>query len=305
MKRFFQIGASLTAIILGAAQSAKAEAIALDFGLPTEAPASAAGGKADAARDWTADLALSFEPSSLQPGESSSAPPAAASALPPGPNTRVEQSAHHPIQEAIPARSAPPLVFKQDQRAGSPDLFAGDADSLVARAVGSAEGTRTPEGGYTAAYYGHRDPGNGVWNLGSFSYQHGARSPEEADEKQLRRLKTQAADLKQQAEHKGLTLSLQEELNGIDLANQAPLAALDRGYIDWLDQAHQLHMPEDEGVLWARTRSFLDPDTGKWNAPVWATRSIPFLMIKPDASARSLKRSAYISGVRRNRRWWR
>lgn len=106
-----------------------------------------------------------------------------------------------------------------------------------------------------------------VWNLGSFSYQHGASSPEEADEKQLKRLKTQAGVLKQQAQHKGLQLSLQEELNGIDLANQAPLAALDRGYIDWLHQARQLHMPEDEAVLWARIRSFLNPDTGKWNAP--------------------------------------
>jgi hypothetical protein len=26
-------------------------------------------------------------------------------------------------------------------------------------------------------------------------------------------------------------------------------------------------MPEAEAILWARTRSFLDPDTGRWNAP--------------------------------------
>ena len=60
-------------------------------------------------------------------------------------------------------------------------FFEGGGDSLVAKSVGSAEGTRTPSGGYTRAYYGHVDPGNGVWNLGSYSYQHGAVSPQEAD----------------------------------------------------------------------------------------------------------------------------
>lgn len=151
--------------------------------------------------------------------------------------------------------------------APSPDLFSGGASSLVARAVGSAEGTRTPAGLRTAAYYGHVDPGNGAWNLGSFSYQHGAPSPEIADEQQLRRLQVQAAILRQQAAAQGLTLSLAEELNGIDLANQAPAAALDRGYIDWLSQARHLGMTGDEAIVWARTRAFLDPDSGQWNAP--------------------------------------
>lgn len=147
-------------------------------------------------------------------------------------------------------------------------LFEGDADSLVARAVGSAEGTRTPDGHRTPAYYGHPDPGNNVWNLGTFSYQHGARSPEEADVKQLWRLRQQADVLQQKAAARGMDLTVEEKLNGIDLANQAPLAALDRGgYIDWLDEAHQLGMRGSEAVLWARTRSFIDPDTQTWNAP--------------------------------------
>ncbi|NJR66804.1 MAG: hypothetical protein HC772_18210 [Leptolyngbyaceae cyanobacterium CRU_2_3] len=46
-------------------------------------------------------------------------------------------------------------------------LFQGNSESLVARAVGSAEGTRTPEGDRNPAYYGHVDPGNKVWNLGT------------------------------------------------------------------------------------------------------------------------------------------
>lgn len=147
-------------------------------------------------------------------------------------------------------------------------LFEGGTDSLVARAVGSAEGTRTPEGHKNPAYYGHVDPGNGVWNLGTFSYQHGAQSPEDADDRQLRRLQTQTEKLRQKALNHGLQLSQEELLNGIDLANQAPLAALDRGgYIDWLKEAHKLGMTGSEAIVWARTRSFIDPDTQRWNAP--------------------------------------
>ncbi|NEQ53086.1 MAG: hypothetical protein F6K11_23595 [Leptolyngbya sp. SIO3F4] len=146
-------------------------------------------------------------------------------------------------------------------------LFKGDSKSLVAKAVGSAEGTRTPKGEYTSAYYGHVDPGNGVWNLGSFSYQHGAASPEDADRKQLKRLERQALALRHQAKAKQIKLTLLEELNGIDLANQAPLAALDRGYIDWLYEAKQMPMNDMERIRWARTRAFINPDTGYFDAP--------------------------------------
>ena len=161
----------------------------------------------------------------------------------------------------------PPAPVTQVVRHALETLFHGNSDSLVARAVGSAEGTRTANGGYTAAYYGHVDPGNHKWNLGSFSYQHGAKSPAEADAKQLKRLYNQALELRHQASQHQLSLSLAEELNGIDLANQAPLAALDRGYIDWLAVAKQQAMGERDRILWARTRAFLDPDSGYWDAP--------------------------------------
>ncbi len=146
--------------------------------------------------------------------------------------------------------------------------FAGGVDSLVAIAVGSAEGTRTPRGDYTAAYQGHTDPGNGAWNLGTFSYQHGAASPAEADRKQFQRLQRQAQQLQQIAANLGLELSLAEQLNGIDLANQSPRAALSRGgYLDRLLEARQQGLQGEEAILWARTRAFLDPDTQRWNAP--------------------------------------
>lgn len=147
-------------------------------------------------------------------------------------------------------------------------IFQDGSNSLVARTVGSAEGTRHWSGDRTIAYYGHVDPGNGVWNLGTFSYQHGASSPEEADEKQLQRLKRQGSQLKEQAAKLGVELSLEEKLNALDLANQAPLAALDRGgYIERLAQARRLEMTGEEAILWARTYAYLDPDTRAWNAP--------------------------------------
>lgn len=176
-----------------------------------------------------------------------------------------EPKAEATLAEAAPETQTPAITPAFDAIEA---IFNGGTDSLVARAVGSAEGTRTPEGHKNPAYFGHVDPGNGVWNMGTFSYQHGAQTPEEADDKQLKRLKSQTSILKQKAQAHGLELSQEELLNGIDLANQAPLAALDRGgYIDWLREAHSLGMHGSEAIIWARTRSFIDPDTQTWNAP--------------------------------------
>lgn len=147
-------------------------------------------------------------------------------------------------------------------------LYEGGSDSLVARVIGSAEGTRTASGNPTRAYYGHTDPGNGVWNMGTFSYQHGAKSPQEADKKQLLRLKRQGKTIANQADQANLTMTLGELLNGLDLANQSPGAALERGgYVDRLTQAREKGMRHDEAIVWARTYSYLNPDTQRWNAP--------------------------------------
>jgi hypothetical protein len=173
---------------------------------------------------------------------------------------------YEPSRE-MPHVPAAPLV-DEDPGAMTDRIFTGNSNSLVAKAVGSAEGTRTPEGDRTRAYYGHVDPGNRVWNRGSFSYQHSAKSPEDADMKQLNRLANQAKILEAKAAERGLQLTLEEKLNGIDLANQAPKAALDReGYIDWLAQSRQRGMKGSEAILWARTRSFINPVTQRWDAP--------------------------------------
>lgn len=138
----------------------------------------------------------------------------------------------------------------------------------MAVTVGNAEGTRTPDGKSTDGFYGHSDPGNGVWNLGTFSYQHGAASPQEADAKQLKRLKKQAQIIQEKAAARGMKLTLEETLNAIDLANQAPKAVLDTdGYIEWLAEAHRMGKQGADAILWARVQSFFDPQTQRWNAP--------------------------------------
>jgi murein DD-endopeptidase MepM/ murein hydrolase activator NlpD len=101
-------------------------------------------------------------------------------------------------------------------------MFEGGADSLVAIAVGNAEGTRTPDGGKTSAYGSHADPGNGVTNMGTFSYQHGAASPEAADQKQLTRLRGQLDSIAPE-----LPNDPKVWLNAADLLNQSPAAGAD------------------------------------------------------------------------------
>ncbi|NJN87227.1 MAG: hypothetical protein HC881_14170 [Leptolyngbyaceae cyanobacterium SL_7_1] len=168
-------------------------------------------------------LALSFD---LQPNPDSQPTPAAT------------------IAETPPAGTPPSPTPALDE------FFQGGSDSLVAVAIGSAEGTRTSTGDRTAAYEGHVDPGNQVWNRGTFSYQHEARSPEEADQKQLRRLRQQADLLHQQASSKGMALTLEEWLNALDLANQAPAAALERGDISMVAPSHAIGLRDADAILW-------------------------------------------------------
>lgn len=292
--------------ILGTAQAARADAIGLDFSLPetTTTPQQPAA-KADQVKPVQVrpDEPQPLELPKVAPPVGAASLSGEAQELPPPPPQPIATFTPQPEPEpepepesvvashpAIELNFEPPAVLRNllavrqqqresatetvfeatgsDRYAATSKLFAGGPNSLVARAVGSAEGTRTSDGHRTRAYYGHVDPGNGVWNLGSFSYQHGANSPEEADVKQLRRLEVQSKILREKAVSRGLELTLEEELNGIDLANQAPMAALGRGgYVDWLAQAHQMGLSGSEAVVWARTRSFIDPDTSRWNAP--------------------------------------
>ncbi|ASC73140.1 hypothetical protein XM38_041020 [Halomicronema hongdechloris C2206] len=265
-------------------------------GDPSEAPLPipSAAANPPTARNWGTQPASVYDGSTTMALKSSQADtPANLPPAPPSPK-QVTPSSQSDAQEPKPPAPAPialtfkpppnqvvaaaetsdggstadPAVAPQSEASSWSQLFDGGTDSLVARAVGSAEGTRTPAGQRTPAYYGHRDPGNGVWNLGTFSYQHGANAPEEADQKQLQRLQRQTELLNKKATAAGLSLTLAETLNGIDLANQSPWAAIGEGdYIGWLAKARQLGMEGEEAIAWARTRAFIDPDTQRWNAP--------------------------------------
>lgn len=173
-----------------------------------------------------------------------------------------------PVDATAVAPLPSPTVASEKSSTLPKWIYEGGSNSLVARVIGSAEGTRTPSGQPTRAYYGHTDPGNGVWNMGTFSYQHGASSPKEADSKQLKRLQRQGKTIEKQATQAELSMSLGEVLNGLDLANQSPRAALERGgYIDRLAQAREKGLKNDRAIVWARTHAYMDPETQRWNAP--------------------------------------
>ena len=146
-------------------------------------------------------------------------------------------------------------------------LFKGGSNSSVSKSVGLAEGTRTIKGGKTPAYYRHPDPGNGVINVGTFSYQHAASSPEDADSKQIPVLKAQAIKILVAARKMGITMTLAEAVNGVDLYNQAPKAVWERGgYLDTLKKAKSQNFTGEKAIIEARTKAFWNPNTMKWDA---------------------------------------
>ncbi|MEM6254828.1 MAG: M23 family metallopeptidase [Cyanobacteria bacterium P01_D01_bin.156] len=127
-------------------------------------------------------------------------------------------------------------------------------DTDIVCAIGAAEGTRDRNCDRTAAHESHIDPGNGVRNQGTFSYQHGAASAEEADAKQLANLRKIETIILDRADAAGVTLETVELLSIIDQYNQSPAAALGRN--GTLDR-----------IIDARAKSYINPDTGRLDAP--------------------------------------
>lgn len=174
-----------------------------------------------------------------------------------------------PIAGAVISH-APEVIVDMIPKAELLDyVWDGGLYSLAALAVAAAEGTMTYTGERTWAYESHTDPGNGVTNQGRFSYQHKASDAKDADEKQLKRLIRQSQQLHNYAAQKGLALSVEEIINAIDLANQAPLAALGEwGFIDRLIQAKsEKGLEGDAAILEARVWSYWSPDKQHWDAP--------------------------------------
>jgi hypothetical protein len=188
------------------------------------------------------------------------------------------------------ASKPPPEVNPQVAEIPDPWWDSG-SESPLAIALGNAEGTRRPDGGKNPAYYWHIDPGNGADNFGTFSYQHLLPSekaavvaaktaiekreasaanglPDIADRRQLVRIRKFHDRLRQEAIEKGIGLNDAELIAGLDLANQAPLAALNSmGYLDRLVQMRQLPLSPEERIIEARVWSYWHPRRKTWDAP--------------------------------------
>jgi hypothetical protein len=137
------------------------------------------------------------------------------------------------------------------------EMLAGGSDSLIAIAVGCAEGTRSKDGSKTKAWSGHIDPDNGVKNQGSFSYQHAGSTPELADLAQIEKLKNVLLPAFLRA---GLICRTHFAI-ACDVFTQSELACLgDGGLLEQLKST-----PND--LIGARVRAYYDPSTGKLDAP--------------------------------------
>ena len=136
------------------------------------------------------------------------------------------------------------------------------SDRTLICSIGAAEGTRDRDCNPTYAYSGHTDPGNGADNLGTFSYQHGADSPADADRRQLARLRQAEQTLQSQSADKfGQPLSKPAVGAALDLWNQSPQAG--ESFVSYLPTAQ----PTSEQIVKARSRSYVDPITGQLDAP--------------------------------------
>ena len=127
----------------------------------------------------------------------------------------------YPPKEVLVA-ALDPSAFKQ---APAPTAEADPTitDDTLKRAICRAEGTCDRNGNPNHAYNSHTDPGNRKRNQGFFSYQHGASSPEEADQKQLARLRVVDSRYIAQAQAKfGERCSRACMVAWLDAFNQSP-----------------------------------------------------------------------------------
>lgn len=135
------------------------------------------------------------------------------------------------------------------------------SNAAAAIVIGNAEGTRRPDGGFTAAYGGHTDPGNAAHNRGSFSYQHAATSPADADRRQLQTLQGQLPAYEAAARGAGLDPANARLASAyLDLYNQSPTAA--QRFLNQLDTLRG--QPLTAATLTnLRVNSFVDASTGE------------------------------------------
>jgi hypothetical protein len=130
-------------------------------------------------------------------------------------------------------------------------------------AIGISEGTRTANGGYTRAYYGYTDPGNGARSIGTVSGQQGG-SPATSDRRWMGILTGTAARVTPVLQRMGLQPGTQGWnrvlFNVLDLNVQAPAAVGD--FIRKIPQILQ-QGASIEAIAKARADSYYNPRTGR------------------------------------------
>ena len=134
-------------------------------------------------------------------------------------------------------------------------------------AIGIAEGTRNPNGGFTEAYFGHTDSGDGNLNRGTVSGGRFGGSPQQVDRRwmgQLTKTSISATPLLQQLGLQPGTQGWNRVMfNVLDLRVQAP-AALD-GFFQRLQKVGSQGWSV-EAIAKARADAFYNPQTGQLEA---------------------------------------
>ena len=134
-------------------------------------------------------------------------------------------------------------------------------------AIGIAEGTRTPSGANTKAYYGHTDPGDGNRNRGTVSGGRNGGSPEQVDRQWMGILTSVSAGMAPVLQRLGLPPNSQGwnrvMFNILDLRVQAPAAVQD--FVRKLPQVINQGLTV-EAIAKARADSFFNPQTGRLEA---------------------------------------
>lgn len=135
-------------------------------------------------------------------------------------------------------------------------------------AIGIAEGTRTPNGGFTRAYHGHRDPGDGHNNRGTVSGGRGSNaSPAQVDRQWMAQLTSRSVAVAPILQRVGLQPGTQGwnrvMFNVLDLTVQAPLAV--QQFIAKLPAVVRAGATV-EALAKARADSFFNPATGRLDA---------------------------------------
>lgn len=138
-------------------------------------------------------------------------------------------------------------------------IFSGGGNSFIAIAVGTSEGNRTADGGFTRYYNGHTDPGNGASNIGSFSVQgRGRLTAEQADANQIGELQRQMPRYRAACQAAGLNPNdLRLLTNFCDLHTQSPRAA--RNFLNSLSRLNG--NPTFDSILQLRVAGYTGRST--------------------------------------------